>query len=162
MRFDPKGVLHIQLSNYAFAIDEKTLCIRLRVAKGNVKSVTLFYGDTASRTSLVNFTSIKMNECASDESFTYFECLIENSYQRVVYYFEILDLENKNHYYYADNFYKEVSENRNDLYKFPYIRKEDVGTPPSWLKNTTFYNIFPDSFVSRKRKGNKVMVLLQN
>ena len=157
MRFDPKGVLHIQLSNYAFAIDEKTLCIRLRVSKDNVKSVTLFYGDTASRTSLVNFTSIKMNECASDESFTYFECLIENSYQRVVYYFEILDLENKIHFYYADNFYKEVSENRNDLYKFPYIRKEDVGTPPSWLKNTTFYNIFPDSFVSRKRKGNKVL-----
>ena len=101
MRFDPKGVLHIQLSNYAFAIDEKTLCIRLRVSKDNVKSVTLFYGDTASRTSLVNFTSIKMNECASDESFTYFECLIENSYQRVVYYFEILDLENKIHFYYG-------------------------------------------------------------
>lgn len=47
MRFDPKGVLHIPLSNYAFALDEKTLCIRLRVSKNNVKEVSLYYGDTA-------------------------------------------------------------------------------------------------------------------
>ena len=39
MRFDPKGVSHIPLSNYAFALDEKTLCIRLRVSKNNVKEV---------------------------------------------------------------------------------------------------------------------------
>ena len=157
MRFDPKGVLHIPLSNYAFALDEKTLCIRLRVSKNNVKEVSLYYGDTASRTPLVNFIEVKMSEAGSDDSFTYFECLIKNCFQRVVYYFEILDLENKKHLYYADNFYKEVSENRNDLYKFPYIRKEDIGKPPSWLSKTIFYNIFPDSFLSRKKKGNKVL-----
>ena len=155
MKFDPKGVLHVPLSNYAFSIDEKTLCIRLRTAKHNVKAVHLKYGDTAFRGPLVEFKPLKMNEIASDDFFSYFEVTISNCFERVVYFFEITDLEDRIHYFYADNFYKQVSPNRNDLYKFPFIRKEDIGNPPNWLKETRFYNIFPDSFISRKRKTNK-------
>ena len=146
MSLDKSCVLHIPLSNYAFSINENTLCLRIRAKINNVKEINLFYGDTAYPSELVLFNNIKMYKLCSDLDFDYYEGVINNCYHRVVYYFEIIDLDNNSYYYYSDNFYKTISTNRNDLYKFPFIRKEDVGNPPKWLRSARFYNIFPDSF----------------
>ena len=43
MSLDKSGVLHIPLSNYAFSIDENTLCLRIRAKINNVKEINLFY-----------------------------------------------------------------------------------------------------------------------
>lgn len=157
MKFDYNSVLHIPLSNYAFSLNKEDIVIRLRVKKNNVNKVVLYFGDTACRKSEVEFSSFLMKEILSDEFFSYFEATLKNCYQRLVYYFEIYDLNNQKHLYYADNFYKELSNNRNDLYKFPYLRKEDVANPPSWLNKTRFYNVFPDSFALNENNQNRTM-----
>lgn len=146
MSFDKNSILHIQLSNYAFSIDENTLCLRLRTKKNNVNKVYVNYGDTAYPSEFVKFTKLELTKILTDNLFDYYEIEIQNCCHRVVYYFEIIDLENLTHYYYSDNFYKSISGCRNDLYKFPYIRREDVGAPPKWLRSARLYNIFPDSF----------------
>ena len=60
MSLDKSGVLHIPLSNYAFSIDENTLCLRIRAKINNVKEINLFYGDTAYPSELVLFNNIKV------------------------------------------------------------------------------------------------------
>ena len=155
MIFNRNGILHIPLSEYAFATKENELVIRLRTGKNSVKEVVLAYGDTACRKENVEFFFIKMIKKGEDHNFDYYEARIINSFARVVYYFELIDYKDEKHLYYADSFYKEVSKNRNDLYKFPYIRREDIGNPPKWLENERFYNIFPDSFASYSAQKNK-------
>ena len=162
MKLDKNSILHIPLSNYAFGIDENTLDIRIRVRLDNVKKIYLNYGDTAYPSEKVVFTRVEMKKICSDLSFDYYENVIENTYHRVVYYFEIVDLENNVYYYYADNFYKEISDNRNDLYKFPYLRREDVGIPPKWFRFARFYNIFPDSFKIKDSTKYENKVLLED
>lgn len=41
------AVAHIPTSQYAFARSEDTFTVRLRAAKGDLDSCTLFYGDRA-------------------------------------------------------------------------------------------------------------------
>lgn len=139
------AVFHQTLSNYAFAVDEKSLKIRIRTARDNLSKVLLYYGDTAFRGNPVDFTKVEMKIFAQDKYFDYYEALIKDCYKRTVYYFKLVNDE-ETCLYYADQFYDEASTMRNDLYKFPYNRKEDIASPPEWLKDAIVYNIFPDSF----------------
>ena len=40
-----EAVLHVPLSQFAYAYDERTIVLRLRAAKGDLKSCKEFYGD---------------------------------------------------------------------------------------------------------------------
>ena len=42
-----EAVLHVPLSQFAYAYDERTIVLRLRAAKGDLKSCKVFYGDRA-------------------------------------------------------------------------------------------------------------------
>ena len=81
------AILHIPLSQYAYAIDWHTLVIRIRTAKNDIKKVTLFYGDRADPVEPIRTNSIEMEKKASDDLFDYFEAKIQDRYTRVCYYF---------------------------------------------------------------------------
>ena len=61
------AVAHIPASQYAFARSEDTFTVRLRAAKGDLDSCTLFYGDRACPESPVRFTSARMQKRYRDE-----------------------------------------------------------------------------------------------
>lgn len=146
---DINSLYHQPLSNYAFSLSENALVFRLRTRKDDIEKVYFNFGDTAFRGNPVEFERCKMNIFMSDEYFDYYEIVIKDSYKRLVYYFELhKDQEIK--FYYGDIVYDTVSPERNDLFKLPYHRKEDILDVPSWLKEATIYNIFPDSFASSK------------
>ena len=91
MIFNRNGILHIPLSEYAFATKENELIVRLRTGKNSVKEVVLAYGDTACRKENIEFFFIKMIKKGDDHNFDYYEARIINSFPRVVYYFELID-----------------------------------------------------------------------
>ncbi len=154
-----QAVKHQPVSNDAFVLDEKTLVFRIRTAKDDIKEVLFCYGDTAYQGNPVKIDQVKMVKVASDLLFDYYEIVLSDIYERVVYYFSLNDGLNI-YYYYADFFHTEVSLERNDLYKLPYHRKEDVIDIPSWLEEAIVYNIFPDSFIDHKRAQTKENVLI--
>lgn len=144
------AILHIPLSQYAYAIDEHTLTIRIRAAKDDIKTVTLFYGDRADPVEPMRTTSVEMGKKASDDLFDYFEANIEDRYTRVCYYF-LLDDGKEKTYYYERNFCDSMSCGRTEYFQFPYIRREDLISEPQWAPETIMYHIFPDSFASGYR-----------
>ncbi|XFA99076.1 glycoside hydrolase family 13 protein [Candidatus Izemoplasma sp. B36] len=149
-----QAIYHKPLSNYAFALDESTLIIRLRTARNDVDCVYLFFGDTAYQGNPVKCSFIEMKVVRQDKYFDYYEATIKNAYRRTVYYFNIED-KDESLIYYSDVFSDKVSDMRNDLYKFPYIRREDIVDTPEWLKDAVIYNIFPDSFISFDKSNKK-------
>lgn len=143
------AILHQPMSNFAHGIDEQRIVFRLRAAKDNLTCCRLFYGDTACRVNPVIFSSVEMERVASTDLFDWFEVTLTSPYRRVCYYFK-LDSGDETALYYGDLFYDYVASERSEYYKLPYNRREDIADVPDWLKNAVIYNIFPDSFASKK------------
>ncbi len=128
------AVLHIPMSQYAFAAAEDAFVIRLRTAKGDVDKCTLFYGDRACTASPVQFTERGMERKYEDELFDFYEAALMPCPARICYYFELIKGEEKI-YYYADAFHEElpdivmpdgfVVEGRSEYYQYP-----PPATPP--------------------------------
>ena len=49
------AVLHIPMSQHAFALDESRVVFRLRAARDDLQRVTLIYGDRACRRTPVDY-----------------------------------------------------------------------------------------------------------
>ena len=158
MKINREAVLHIPLSNYAFAISEHRLTIRIRTQKDNVSACTLYYGDRACPVTPVVFEKIQMEIKARDEFFDYYEVTFETPYTRVCYYFKLQN-EGEWTYYYSERFSNELAihyfernimEERSEYYQYPYILRNEIPDVPAWFKKAVVYNIFPDSFVGEE------------
>ena len=142
-----EAVLHIPLSNFAYALDEHTLVIRLRTGKNDVKQCRLFYGDRVCVNDPVDVTEVVMERAAGDGLFDYYEAEISDHYTRVCYYFCLED--GKDSFFYSEyGFSEEMHCSRTRYFQFPYIRREDIPAIPHWAKEMVMYHIFPDSFAS--------------
>lgn len=159
-----EAILHIPLSQYAYALDERTLVIRLRAAREDIRECVLYYGDRVDPKSEIRMYRVAMELIASDDLFDYFECRIKDRYSRVCYYFELSD-GTETAYYYERDFTAEITCNRTEFFQFPYIRREDIVDIPDWAKDIVMYHIFPDSFASGRRylekTGKRIQVPLE-
>lgn len=154
------AVLHIPMSQYAYATGEDTFVIRLRAAKGDLDRCTLYYGDRACVSSPVQFTAVNMMRRYQDEWYDFYEVTLHPCPRRICYYFELAEREEQI-YYYADAFHEElpdlvmadgfVVEGRSEYYQYPYILRSEVVKLPDWFARAVVYNIFPDSFADGKR-----------
>jgi cyclomaltodextrinase / maltogenic alpha-amylase / neopullulanase len=154
------AILHIPLSQYAFATGEHSLTIRIRTGKNDLTACTLYYGDRACNCTPVRFYPLPMRSIGEDSLYTYYEVNVESAYNRICYYFK-LEKGDEWYYYYADQFTKKLAditidnhiiEGRSEYYQYPVILREEILDVPEWFKNAIVYNIFPDSFASGKRE----------
>lgn len=153
------AILHIPLSQYAFATGEHSLTIRIRTGKNDLTACTLYYGDRACNCTPVRFYPLPMKSIGEDSLYTYYEVNVESAYNRICYYFK-LEKGDEWYYYYADQFTRKLAdvtiddhviEGRSEYYQYPVILREEIPDVPEWFKNAIVYNIFPDSFASGKR-----------
>jgi glycosidase len=145
-----EAILHIPLSEYAYATDERHLIIRIRCKRDDMKQCKLYYGDRACRLTPVIFSEVEMKLVARTELFDYFEAEIEDAYKRLCYYFW-LDDGKEQILYYGDYFANEIVSDRSEYYQFPFNHRADVVSPPEWAKHAVIYNIFPDSFATSEK-----------
>ena len=153
------AILHIPLSEYAFARGEQGLIIRIRTGKDDLTACTLYYGDRACSRTPVQFISLPMHCIGTDTLYSYYEVNVESTYNRICYYFK-LEQEDEWYYYYGDQFSRKlpdiiidnhIVDGRSEYYQYPFILRNEIQDVPEWFKNAVVYNIFPDSFASRRR-----------
>lgn len=158
-KIEREAVLHIPLSQYAFAEAEYRLVVRIRVKKGNLTECFLNYADRACRKSPIDFWEIPMQICARDEYYDYYEATVESPYSRLCYYFKLVRGQEWV-YYYGDRFTDHLADividgkivdGRSEYYQYPFILREEIPDVPEWFKQAVVYNIFPDSFASGRR-----------
>ena len=149
-----EAVLHVPLSQFAYAYDERTIVLRLRAAKGDLKSCKVFYGDRVDPKPQIETFEKEMVCAAKDDLYDYFETVIHDRYSRLCYYFLLWDGKQEQ-YYYERDFSRDIPENRTEFFQFPYIRREDMFHIPSWAKDMVMYHIFPDSFATGYRTMEK-------
>ena len=75
-----EAVLHVPLSQFAYAYDERTIVLRLRAAKGDLKSCKVFYGDRVDPKPQIETFEKEMVCAAKDDLYDYFETVIHDRY----------------------------------------------------------------------------------
>lgn len=149
-KMNKSAILHIPMSEYAYALDESHVVFRLRTAREDIEKCYLYYGDRACRHTPVPFTQVQMELVAQSDLFDYYEVKLNSPYQRVCYYFH-LESKGESTLYYGDMFMDECVDDRCEYYQFPFIHRADIITLPKWTEQAVVYNIFPDSFASDRR-----------
>ena len=119
---EKEAILHIPLSQFAFAEKEDRLVIRIRCKKGDLKRCVLLWGDRVAMEEPLPVKQSEMEHVASDMLYDYYEVKITSPYTRVCYYFRLED-DTESLYYYGRGFAEKLSCGRAEYFQFPYIRR---------------------------------------
>ncbi|MCR2807062.1 glycoside hydrolase family 13 protein [Paenibacillus soyae] len=142
-----EAIYHRPKQNWAYAYDGQTLHLRVRARRGDARLVEAIAGDKYAWEQTV--VTVPMRLFSSDERFDYWETSIKPPFRRLRYAFrfhsassdEIVILTEK-------EFTKELPDNPNTFFDFPFINPVDVFEPPAWVKDAVFYQIFPERFAN--------------
>lgn len=104
-----------------------------------------------------------MHKDYSDGLYDYWFIAINPEFKRTRYAFELIcesEYGSECFFYGAHGAYDlaihpEMLSSLNDFYNFPYVNEEDVFSAPSWVKDTVWYQIFPERFANGDAKLNK-------
>jgi cyclomaltodextrinase len=140
-----EAVYHRPRLNWSYAYDEQTIHLRLRAKKGDLTEVSAWAGDKYAWDATKEL--IPMSLFTSDSMFDYWECESVPLHRRLKYGF-LLQKDNERIWMTESDFQTNRPENPNKLFEFPYINRVDVFTPPAWVKDTVFYQIFPERFAN--------------
>lgn len=141
-----EAIYHRPKSNFSYAYDRDTLHIRLRTKKNDVDSVSILYGDKYFRDKWIDIAKQSdMHIIAQDKYFDYWQAEIKPDFKRVSYCFGLVSGEERV-WMNQRGFYCEKPHNISGLFEFPFINAEDIYTIPDWVKDSVFYQIFPERF----------------
>lgn len=140
-----EAIQHISDSSYAYAVGENSLMIKIRVKKADVESVNLYYGDRYETSKEITMYKTEMDISYSDDLFDYYEANISPGFNRIGYYFEIIDC-NETIIYSQGRFLNKPPKERNQLFMFSYICRADIYEGYKWWQDMVVYQIFIDRF----------------
>ncbi|BBW97181.1 alpha-glycosidase [Geobacillus icigianus] len=144
-----EAVYHRPTDNFAYAYDERTLHLRLRTKKGDVDKVELLHGDPYEwRNGAWQFETMPMKKTGSDEWFDYWLAEVQPPYRRLRYGF-VLHAGEETLVYTEKGFYLTPPADDTAYYFcFPFLHDVDLFHAPEWVKDTVWYQIFPDRFAN--------------
>ena len=166
MKITREAIFHIPKSNYCYGYDKENLHIRIRSKKGEVDKVTLKVGDpydwqeggagggnlSDSGTNWIGEKNLVMKKEAQTKYFDYWFVECKPEYKRSRYAFILQNNEECILYGEKDivalgteNDKQELC-NMGNFFCFPYLNNIDVANVPKWVKDTVWYQIFPDRF----------------
>lgn len=160
---------HSAKSEDSYAYDNETLHVRLRTLRGEVDKVILWIGDPynwaeggldggnmagTEAFGWIGGNEIEMEQEAVTEYHDHWFAVFKPQKRRCRYGFILFGKEGEK-FLFGEKRCVDIStpecEERelsrlNNFFCFPYLNKIDVLNTPSWVKNTVWYQIFPDRF----------------
>ncbi|HET7580326.1 MAG TPA: alpha-glycosidase [Bacillales bacterium] len=149
-----EAIYHRPKNHFAYAYDSETLHIRLRTKKEDIERVTLIYGDPYDWTEKGwQYTELPMAKNGSDELFDYWFVEVKPPYRRMRYGFEVSD-SGETFTYTEKGFYETAPADTAPYFCFPYLNEVDVFRAPEWVKDTVWYQIFPERFANGDKSND--------
>lgn len=147
-----QAILHKPKSNFCYAYTRDNIHIRIRTAKDDVDSVKLVYGDKYDWDSKIETV---MERSFSDDLYDFYTLSITAINNRLSYYF-IIENDGELYHFTEWGVSQDIPEDELHMVQFhyPYINDIDIHQVPEWVKETVFYQIFPDRFTNGDSKIN--------
>ena len=140
--FNHKSILHIQDSQYCYALNENTVKVTLRTDSDDTfDEVNLIYGNKYDYY-LVRKKAV-MKKTFTDAFYDYYTVTLKLDDVRFVYIFELVH--DGKPYYFSEDGLSETYDFAFAYYnsfQLPYINRIDVMPTVEWMKNAVFYEIF--------------------
>lgn len=149
---DTAALFHRPESEYAYLYEKDRVFIRLRTRTGDVKSVDLLGGDVYRLYTDHWFNEgTPMRKVASTDLHDYWAVETTSDTKRLAYGFQVKGRDGTEVFYcdrgvfpVDEYFLKEV----NYYFRLPYFHEVDRFKSPQWVKETVWYQIFPDRFAN--------------
>jgi cyclomaltodextrinase / maltogenic alpha-amylase / neopullulanase len=147
-----EAIYHRPKDNYAYVCTNGELNITIRTKKNDLKKVTLIHGDPYNwEDKQWQTTTTPLKKSGSDQLFDFWIVSLNPPFRRLRYGF-ILDDGTETVCFTEKGFYSEPPLDDTAYYFcFPYMNNADIFKAPSWVKDTVWYQIFPERFAN----GNK-------
>ncbi|HEU5139535.1 MAG TPA: alpha-glycosidase [Bacillales bacterium] len=143
-----EAIYHRPKNNFAYAYDSETLHIRLRTKKNDVEQVSLLNGDPYNwKAGHWQSSEKSMVINGSDDLFDYWFVEVKPPFRRLRYGFKLND-RNKSIVYTEKGFYDDPPADIQSYFCFPFLNTIDVFHAPEWVKDTVWYQIFPERFAN--------------
>lgn len=141
-----EAIFHRPKNNFAYAYDKDTLHIMLQSKKDDLTSVQLIFGDPYDWKDESWQTQTKpMIKSGSTSLYDYWTIAVEPEFHRMRYGFELAD-GSEILYYMEGGFFPNAPTDIANYFCFPYVNNIDVFRAPDWVKDTVWYQIFPERF----------------
>lgn len=149
---DTSSLHHRPESEYAYLYEENRVFIRLRTKAGDVKSVNLLGGDVYKLYTDNWYTKgTPMKKIATTHLHDYWAVETTVDTKRLAYGFHVSGIDSTEVFYCDRGVYpmdelylKEV----NYYFRLPFFHEVDRFKSPQWVKETVWYQIFPDRFAN--------------
>ncbi|WP_338449083.1 alpha-glycosidase [Niallia oryzisoli] len=142
------SILHRPTDQYAYPFQKDTLHIRIQTKKDNVASIELIYGDQYEWNDDRWFTRIApLTRFGTDALFDYWMAEVSPPYQRLRYGFHVHG-DSESTIYTEKGYFTEPPQDPNQYFCFPYLHTNEVFRAPEWVRNTVWYQIFPERFAN--------------
>ncbi|WP_350301712.1 glycoside hydrolase family 13 protein [Peribacillus frigoritolerans] len=142
------SIHHRPNDNYGYPINTETLHIRLRTKKQDISSVGLIFGDPyISDNGQWQYEELPMSLSGSDNRYDYWHIYVKPPYRRIRYGFKVTS-EDESAFYTEKGFFKEAPRDPGCYFAIPYLHQNEVFGAPEWVKDTIWYQIFPERFAN--------------
>lgn len=145
------AIYHRPESEFAYLYDSETLHLRIRTAKGDVARVHLVSGDPYLVDQWCHETPQPLEKILSTDLFDYWFIAVTAESKRLAYGFT-LEGEDGLMAFYGDHGIYPLNEKTlampNNYFRMPYFQEVDRFKAPAWVKETVWYQIFPERFAN--------------
>ncbi|RDU35540.1 alpha-glycosidase [Neobacillus piezotolerans] len=143
-----EAIFHRPTDHFAYPSGKEELHIRIRTKKEDATSVLLLHGDPyAIEDGAWQYTETGMKKTGTDTLFDYWSAVVSPPYRRLRYGFKLSD--GRETFVYGEQGYAdEAPENVAFYFAIPYVHSSAVFKPPGWVKDTIWYQIFPERFAN--------------
>ncbi|MDF2699179.1 MAG: alpha-glycosidase [Haloplasmataceae bacterium] len=172
LTFNLAAVYHEAKSKYAYAYDSKTVHIKIRTAKDDVEKIRFIFGDPFNWGKKQNkdvfdkdtneyvwlyegSESMYMLKEYTTDLYDYWFISVKPKYRRMKYIF-VLEKQEDKLAFGCRTIVDIVHDHKKaydlfNYFNFPFINEIDIFKGPEWVKDTIWYQIFPERFCN----GNK-------
>ncbi|WHY98750.1 glycoside hydrolase family 13 protein [Peribacillus simplex] len=143
------SIHHRPNDNYGYIINTETLHIRLRTKKQDISSAGLIFGDPyiSDNDGQWQYEELPMSLSGSDNRYDYWHIYVKPPYRRIRYGFKVSS-EDESAIYTEKGFFKEPPRDPGSYFAIPYLHQNEVFGAPEWVKDTIWYQIFPERFAN--------------
>ncbi|MFK4862549.1 glycoside hydrolase family 13 protein [Lactococcus petauri] len=162
------AIYHRPESEFAYLYTEETIHIRLRVARDDIQSVALIYGDPYmfvkrdDESEMVwDYQEVEMKHGLSTAESDFYVTEVGVPHKRMDYLFVITDYDGEK-VVYSDSgilpYQVKLLTKKYAAFRMPFFHEVDRFKAPEWIKNTVWYQIFPERFANGNPAINPVGV----
>ncbi|MBK0347934.1 alpha-glycosidase [Aerococcaceae bacterium zg-ZJ1578] len=142
------GVYHRPESEFAYLYKQQRVHLRIRTAKNDVELVRVHVVDPYLFNQPAAIRMLEMQRIAQGVCHDYWQVSLTMPHQRLMYFFELM--KDQVAYFYGEKgfFSFDNFANPSDYFRLPYLHEIDRFDAPEWVKETIWYQIFPERFAN--------------